>query len=191
LGISDSAHLFVFPGDLEVSGGAEAVAAAVEPVVRELPDAVFVFACRYKTAAAPLIAQALSRRLGEQHSRFAPAPSDVLALIAGATAVLFPVDDLCGKVDLPVVLLEAMSLGVPVVAIDHGPLRDLEGALLIPPHDHQALVRAALDLARSPELGPRVAREQREAVKRRFHAAVVASRYERLYQELIPSAAAG
>jgi glycosyltransferase involved in cell wall biosynthesis len=184
LEVLEEAPLFVYPGDLEVSGGAEAVAAVIEPVVRELPDAQFVFACRVKTAESPRIAQALLRRIGPRHARFAGDPTDLMALLAGCTAVLFPVDDLWGKVDLPIVLLEAMSLNTPVVVLDQGPLRDLHGTLAVPPHDPDALARAALDLARHPELRQRIATSQQEAVRTRFSAAVVARAYERLYFEL-------
>jgi glycosyltransferase involved in cell wall biosynthesis len=191
LDVPRDAPVFVYPGDLEVSGGADEVRAAVEPVLRELPQAVFVFACRFKSARAPQIAQALLRCIGPQHARITPNPTDLLALLAGCTAVLFPVDDLWGKVDLPIVLLEAMSLGAPVVVWDNGPLRDLAGALLVPPADRGALVRAAVDLAHSPELGRQVVQAQLDAVRTRFSAAAVAAAYERLYFELARGSSSG
>jgi phosphatidylinositol alpha-1,6-mannosyltransferase len=191
LGIDEGVPVFVYPGDLEVSGGAEAVAAAVEPVRRVLEDAVFVFACRFKTPAAPAIARALGQRLGPERARFTSDPTDVLALIAGATAVLFPVDDLWSKVDLPIVLLESMSLGVPVAVSDQGPLRELDGALKFPPGDPPALVEAALALASNRELRQETIAQQREAVVRSYAAPVVAAQYERFYEELARSKGVG
>ncbi len=179
------APLFVYPGDLETSSGAEDVAQVVEPIVRELPNAVIVFAYREKTPEAPRIARALEARLASPNVRFVSELDDVLALVGGASAVLFPVDDLWGKVDLPIVLLEAMSLGVPVVAIDHGPLSELDGAVLVPRGDHDALARAALDVERDAGRRAAVIEAQRAAVERRFRAGAVAAAYEQLYEQLV------
>lgn len=57
---------------------------------------------------------------------------------------------------LPMVLLEAMSAGVPVVAFDceTGPaeiVRDGENGLLVPPEEPEALAVALLELMRAPE----------------------------------------
>jgi glycosyltransferase involved in cell wall biosynthesis len=184
LGISERAPIFVYPGDIELSGGAEAVARVVSPVARELPDAIFVFAYRPKTDRAEPVARALARRLDPSRVRFASALSDVLVLIATASAVLFPVDDLWGKVDLPIVLLESMALGIPVIALEHGPLCDLEGAVLVPRGDDRALISAALELWRNPERRGQVIAAGRSAVERRHRAEVVARAYERLYLEM-------
>jgi glycosyltransferase involved in cell wall biosynthesis len=184
LGVPDGAPLFVYPGDLEVSSGAEAVATAATEVLKELPDAVFVFACRAKTPAAPSLGAALVRRLGLDRARFSSDPTDVLALMAGATAILFPVDDLWGKVDLPISLLEAMVLGAPVVVWDQGPLCDLQGAIRLPPGENSALVRTALELGRSSEFRSHVTAQQQNSVREHFSARRVAEQYEQLYREL-------
>jgi phosphatidylinositol alpha-1,6-mannosyltransferase len=115
--------------------------------------------------------------------RFAGSLADVLSLIAAATAVLFPVDDLWGKVDLPIVLLEAMVLGVPVVALDAGPLSDLEGAELLPSLDCQAWLVALARL--TSDAAARTARvdAQRRTLER-CDANAVARAYEALYLEL-------
>lgn len=188
LDIPEGAPLFVYPGDLETSSGAEQVAAAVDPIVRELPDAVIVFAYREKTPEAPRLARALEQRLASPNVRFESELDDVLALIGSASAVLFPVDDLWGKVDLPIVLLESMSLGVPVVAIDYGPLAELDGTVRVPRDDSGALAQAAVELARDPGRRLAVAEAERAAVERRFRASAVAAAYESLYEELAPAA---
>ncbi len=144
-----------------------------------------VFAYRAKTPAAPGIAAALERRLASPNVRFTGELPDVLALVAGAAAVLFPVDDLHGKVDLPIVLLESMSLGIPVIALDHGPLADLGAALRLAPGDTDALARAALSMIDEPARRAEVAAAGRAEVQGRYRAEVVAAAYERLYEELM------
>ncbi|HYP87749.1 MAG TPA: glycosyltransferase, partial [Polyangiaceae bacterium] len=121
----------LYPGDLETSSGAEATAALAERAAGELPGVVTVFAYRRKSARAAEVAGRLAARLPAAHTRFLENAPNILALLAGAAAIVFPVDDLWGKVDLPIVLLEAMALGVPVLVLDRGPLQDLGGVIKV------------------------------------------------------------
>jgi glycosyltransferase involved in cell wall biosynthesis len=184
LALPDDAVVFTYPGDIEMGGGAEAVAAVVETLARELPRAVVVFAYREKTARAGEVANALERGLPARHVRFASSLGDVLALVEESAAVLFPVSDLWGKVDQPIVLLESMMLGVPVIALDKGPLAELGGVVHVAPGDRRALVRAALELAIDPARRAAVVEAQATAVRAENLASRVARRYEDLYLEL-------
>lgn len=183
--VGSDVPLFVYPGDIELGNGAERVRAAVAEIVRLVPDAVVVFAYRRKTARAPEVALELARDLPRASVRFTDCTSDVLALIEESRAVLFPVDDLWGKVDLPIVLLEAMTLGVPVVAAERGPLAELRGVVHVDPDDALALASAARELHERDEQRARWIDAARAHVRERHAAAVVARRYEALYLELL------
>jgi phosphatidylinositol alpha-1,6-mannosyltransferase len=185
LGIGPDVPVLVYPGDLEVSSGAERVARAAQELAGALPEAVVVFAYRPKTPRAHVIARELRERLPTRSVRVTETLPDVLALISTATAVLFPVDDLWGKVDLPIVLLETMRLGVPIVALRHGPLAELGGVIHIDGDDESALPARAIELTKSHELARRVSDEQRRWVASHCAAEVVARRYEELYLELL------
>ncbi len=184
LGIAPSAPVFVYPGDLETSSGARVVAESVAPLTEAIPEAVVVFAYRAKTPRAAGIAAALERDLPRDKVRFTAELPDVLELIAGAAAVLFPVDDLWGKVDLPIVLLEAMALGVPVVALRKGPLIDLAGVVHVDALSAAAFAAAAARSLRDREHRQAVIEAQRAAVRDVYAAPAVARAYERLYLDL-------
>ncbi|HVW24197.1 MAG TPA: glycosyltransferase family 4 protein [Polyangiaceae bacterium] len=184
LSLPHGAPVFVYPGDLEVSSGAETVARAVAPIARALPSAVVVFACRPKTPEAPRIEAVLRARLDGRAVRFVR-EIDLPALLALASCVLFPVDDLYGKVDLPISLLEAMRLGVPVVALDSGPLADLREAVQVPAGDADALAQCAVRLVKEPRFRDAVVDAGRRAVTERYDAPVVAAAYERVYDEVL------
>jgi phosphatidylinositol alpha-1,6-mannosyltransferase len=186
LGIGEQVPLFVYPGDLETSSGARSVAAAAPLLAKQL-GAVTVFAYRKKSPRAVDIARSLEQELGPV-ARFTHSVPDVLALIAGSSGILFPVDDLWGKVDLPIVLLESMALGVPVVALDWGPLSDLGAVHFVRSADPASLLSAAARLIRDADYRTDLIRRQKSEVERRFSAPVVAERYERLYLELLASA---
>ncbi len=183
LAIPESARIFVYPGDLEVSAGAKTVAAAARRLAQAIPGAITVFAYRAKTPRAHRIAATLEQELSGAPVRFSCELPDVLALICASEAVLFPVDDLWGKVDLPIVLLEAMDLGVPVVALDAGPLKDLRSVEKVSDQDPAGLVAAAQRLL-SPSHRERVVAAQREEIAERHRAPVVAGAYEQLYLAL-------
>jgi len=185
LALPDDAVVLVYPGDIELSAGAENVAALVEPLARELPNVVVVFAYRAKTPRAHEVARALERRLPERHARFTDTLPDVLTLVEEAHAVLFPVDDLWGKVDMPIVLLESMRLGVPVLVLERGPLAELGGTVRLPTAGAEPWVRAVLELTGHPERARAVIDAQRAAVAERHDAKVVARRYEELYLDLL------
>jgi phosphatidylinositol alpha-1,6-mannosyltransferase len=184
LHLDDDAKVFVYPGDLEVGRGARLVADAVTPIVRMLDGAVVVFACRHKTAAAPAIEDALRAELDPRVVRFVR-EVHLPTLLAASTAVLFPVDDLRGKVDLPISLLEAMRLGVPIVTLTGGPLADLEGVMRVDQREASEIARAAVALVENADLRSRIVAEAHAAVATRFDASVVAAAYERLYDALL------
>jgi phosphatidylinositol alpha-1,6-mannosyltransferase len=143
-----------------------------------------VFACRPKTPDAPRIERELRARLDPRSVRFVR-EIDFPALLACTSVVLFPVDDLRGKVDVPIALLEAMKLGVPVVTVDSGPLAELEGVERIRSGDALALARVATRLVRDANHRAGVVATARTVVTRRHDAAAVAHAYERLYDELL------
>ena len=142
---------------------ADLVAALRERV----PGAIVVFAYRIKTPEAPIVAARLQAELDPEAVRFCGDVPDVLGLISSATAVLFPVDDLWGKVDLPIVLLESMELGVPVIALDGGPLKDLEGVVKTPDIESKSLLDACVRLYEAEAHRREVIAAQKASVARR------------------------
>jgi len=142
---------------------------------------VTVFAYRRKTARAAEVAARLAARLPAADTRFWENAPNILALLAGAAAIVFPVDDLWGKVDLPIVLLEAMALGVPVLVLDRGPLQDLGGVIKVRDLDPAKWLGEVQRLLGDPARGAAIASSQRAVLAERHTAAVVARAYEDLY----------
>jgi glycosyltransferase involved in cell wall biosynthesis len=179
----------LYPGDLEFSDGAITFARAIARMHERFPKLRFVFACRPKTARAAEVQKAvvheLSRdRLAHLTYHLGEVP-DPHALIAGAEAVLFPVNDLYGKVDLPLVLLEAMALRVPVVAANHGPLAELAPMPLVPPSDPASLAQAAIAILANEGEKVRVGELGRRLFDERYTAAAGAQAYEHVYDEAL------
>lgn len=183
--LSGDAPILLYPGDLEFSSGARTVADAVEEILRGAPGARIVFACRAKTPKAAEVAAQLKARLARFGASvaFVGEVASLPPLLAASTMVLFPVDDLYGKVDLPIALLEAMALGVPVVALGKGPLRELTGASLI--DEPSQLADVALSLLRDERAAKQVSEAQQRTIASRHQPTQIAAAYEAIYRKLL------
>jgi glycosyltransferase involved in cell wall biosynthesis len=88
----------------------------------------------------------------------------------------------------PVVLMEAQSVGLPVIATRVGAVDEVvrEGgsALLVPPGDPDALARSIVDLARAPQQWPTMARIGRRHVEEFFDIHALVSELEEIYRSL-------
>jgi glycosyltransferase involved in cell wall biosynthesis len=117
-------------------------------------------------------------RVPESALRDAYAAADVL--------VLPSIVDARGDTEgLGVVLLEAMSYGVPVVGSDSGGITDIiedgESGLLVPPADAGQLARALERLARDPELAARLGAAGERRVRSAFGWPEIMSKWEECY----------
>jgi glycosyltransferase involved in cell wall biosynthesis len=184
LGLGDG-PIVVYPGDYEVSTGAATVVGAVRSVVGVVSNVEFVFACRMKTKSAAAAKSALSdeiRRQGiEGCVHLVGEIDDLHALLGTASAVAFPVDDLYGKVDLPLVVLESLALGVPLVLARGGPLESIEAARFVDPGDAGALGDELATLLTDETASRDLARRGRREYEARYSPRVVAAQYDDLY----------
>jgi glycosyltransferase involved in cell wall biosynthesis len=89
---------------------------------------------------------------------------------------------------VPLVLLEAMSFGLPVIATPVGGIPDFvspeENGLLVPPGDVDALAGAISTLAADPALRARLGAAGRERVLEQGRDEMIAARWRELYDEV-------
>jgi phosphatidylinositol alpha-1,6-mannosyltransferase len=182
-GLEGAGPIVLYPGDYEVSTGASTVVAAARAIARDLPDARVVLACRRKTPRAERIEAELresARDLGGL-VRFLGDVPDMHALLTLADVVAMPVDDLYGKVDVPLVVIEALALGKPLVLSSGGPLESVHTANFVAPSDPQALAAACISALRGQ--ARESALEGARLYAERFSPAVVAAAYDEIYRE--------
>lgn len=187
LSIPEGARVITYPGDIERSRGARLVSECIPSLLDHAPNVYVVFACRKKSPLAEEAERSLRGDLGPYLSRvrFAGELPSLLPLLALSRVILFPVDDLYGKVDLPIALLESMFLGVPIVALDRGPLRELPGAILVPPDPVSGIARAVQSLLGDERMCAEIAEKGRAAARERHDPKRVAEAYEGIYDELV------
>lgn len=116
---------------------------------------------------------------------------DLQRAYAEATIFVLPaVVDARGDTEgLGVVLLEAMSYGVPVVASDTGGIRDIvihqQTGLLVPPGDAAALAAAIRRLAEDGDLRARLGAAGRRRFEEKFGWPAIVNRWEAVYRDLV------
>lgn len=186
LSLPIDAPLVVYPGDLELGDGA---GRTIDAFAGTRTDARLVMACRAKTAGAAeaersLRERARALRVADRIVWMGETPR-IHDLLATADVVVLPSADLYAKMDLPLVLLEAMWLARAVVVASDGPASELAdgGAAIAVAPDALAgeIARLIDDDARRRALGD----VARRAAAERFHPARMAAAYETLYDDIL------
>jgi glycosyltransferase involved in cell wall biosynthesis len=184
-------QVVLFAGDYEFSNASTVCLKALPAILRG-SQAQFLFACRIKREGSRQVeavirgeveAMGLGRRVS-----FANEVPDMEALAAAVALNVLPADSLYAKMDIPLVLLESLREGVPVVASDHGPLAELmahEVGAMVPAGDHEALAAAVVELLSAREERERLGANGRKLVASKFSPAEVAARYEEVYDQLL------
>ena len=183
-------QVVIYPGDYQFSNAADTVAKAAIHLGRK--NTTLIFACRIKQDASRVEEARIKRLLGEAGLgtavRFYNQVDDILDLVGASDLCLLPAESLYAKMDLPLVLIEAMALGVPIVVADKPPLSELladGGGIAVPPLDHLALAQTISELLDAPRRRAELAREAIASVRSRYCIDAVSRAYEDLYDEII------
>ncbi|MEO1268062.1 MAG: glycosyltransferase family 4 protein [Myxococcota bacterium] len=194
MGLDHGEPLVVFPGDYEFSRAADVFAEAVMRLWRDV-EARFVFACRIKQATSLEREAALRRQLHEPlragRVSFVREVDDMEALLALATVVTLPAESTYAKMDIPLVLLEALAQRTPIVIADTPPLREVlgvrpmdSGGLTIPPLDGKALAEALRMLLMEQGVARDLGQAGREHVLKHHNASRNCRHYADIYASL-------
>jgi glycosyltransferase involved in cell wall biosynthesis len=190
--LTEDRPYLVFSGDYEYSAAHPVLVAALPEIVRSHPDVVVIFACRTKTPQALDIEAGLKQQVAAiglgAHVRFLRHVAHFPSLLSLATLVLFPVESLHKKMDIPLTLLEALALGKPIVSTTFGPLEELMQApvgLGIPRRNPEALASAVSRLLANPAEAAAMGAAGQVLVRERYAADRMAHAYEDLYLSLL------
>lgn len=189
LGLSVERPIVVYAGDLEFGRGADLALEAHHDLPTSL-DAELVLACREKTPRAQERARQLRERAAQlgiaERVRFMGETPRIHDLLASADLVTMPTETLYAKMDLPLVLLEAMALARCVLVGAGTPAQELaaEGGAVKVETERAAVSEATRQLledsARRAQLGARA----QEVVAREYAPEQMAAKYESLYDQV-------
>ena len=188
LGLHPERPLVLYPGDLEFGRAARLM---VDAHARLAGDTELALACRAKTPAARQRETELKERARElgtlERVRFVGETPRIVELLGVADVVALPSEVAYAKMDYPLVLLEAMALGCPVIVAEATPAAELAddgGALAVEPNETALaalLGRLLLDSRARVAQGTAA----RAAILANFGRARMAAAYELLYDALL------
>ena len=188
-GFDPDRPLVLYPGDYQFSRAADTFARAIAS--GQLGNTTCVFACRVKQQASLVEEQRirqLLREAGASNVHFYRHVDNFLQLLAASDVCLLPAESTFAKMDLPLVLIEALALGVPIVVADLPSLRELlidDVGLAVQAGQPQAVTAAIHTLVGEPQQQIlRVSRCRKVALEH-FSIDQVAARYEQLYQRML------
>ncbi len=185
LGLGTSEPLVVHVGNIRPHKGHSNLIAATAKMIAERPDVrvVSVGGEKFSGDLARVRAEAETAGVGSALEFMGRRP-DALAFIAAADVVVNPAD----VEGLPVVILEALALGRPVVATEVGgvPSVVIDGVTgrLVPPRDPVALAGAVLEALETPQ-AHEWGETGRELVLREHGTDQMVRSYEQTYRALI------
>ena len=100
---------------------------------------------------------------------------------------IFPVQNMYGKFDIPLAVVEAMACKKPVIISDLPILQELandQNAIIIEKDNVQKLTDAILDLYQNPEKRQALGQSGRKFCEENFDIKKVAAKYEEIYNKL-------
>lgn len=189
LGIEADRKVVVHVGRLCDSKGQHLLIRSAPRVLREFPGTLFLLVGEdlAEGGAYEQRLRTLTQGLGVAESvRFLGRRRDVMTVLSAADLLVLP-STIEG---LPLVVLEAMAAGKPVVATPVGGnpelVADGETGTLIPTHDQERLAEAILRHLSDAELSTRMGERAREVVRERFSMASMMERTFEVYRSLLP-----
>lgn len=193
LGLSADHHIVLYPGEYVRLGATDMLTDTFISYFREHPETNlrFVFACRVKNAAD-------AEKKKEVHRKFAEAKlldyvvfSDTIANMPGlyntADTIIFPVANLKGKFDVPLIIIEAYACGKSVILSDLPQFSEFANpdiCVTIPTASGEKLIESLAYLRDNQAERNRLGENARRFVKDHFDLKNTAKQYEEIYTSL-------
>jgi glycosyltransferase involved in cell wall biosynthesis len=182
-----ASHVVLIIGHLSDVKGYPTFLHAAARIASQLPGCLFLALGGETTGPGPL--ERYERLAGElglrDRVRFLGFRSDVADVMRAADVVVLP----SLSEGLPLVILEAMSCGKPVVATPVGgipeALVDGETGLLVPPNDSEELAKAVVRVLGDRELAQRMAANGRQRAEMHFSVKRMVNDVQALYHDLL------
>jgi glycosyltransferase involved in cell wall biosynthesis len=184
----------LYAGDLEPGRGAPVFVAAMPRVARQIPEAQFMLACRWKGPQSRMAEdelKALVRGSGlMDRTRFFGETDRMEELLLAADLQVLPARSLEKKMDYPLVILEGFARGLPAVVGSAPSLAELaelpgEPAIATPADDPERLAQQVIALLKDDGRRRAMAHAARRAAEDRFSPAVMTRTYEALYDDVL------
>ncbi|MGK2848849.1 MAG: glycosyltransferase family 4 protein [Minisyncoccota bacterium] len=193
LGCTDQHFIVMYPGEYARLGATDMLTTAFIDYFTNNPQSNmrFVFACRVKNADDAKKKSEVQKQLADAgvlaYIAFSDTIADMPALYNTADVIIFPVENLRGKFDVPLVIIEAYACAKPVILSDLEQFREFANpdiCVTIPKNSPQKLLETLKYLQKNPKEGVRIGYNARRFVEKCFNLEQTARQYEDIYEQL-------
>lgn len=180
--------IIAFLGELYRLKSYNIVVDLVEILERSLPDYNIVLGFRTKNKPAEekqLVAKLRKRFENSQSITFVEVIEDMPRFLERTKLVIFPATRIVGKFDYPLVLLEALTSGTPIVISRLGPLEELSslaGVMTAPSNSADSFFKTIKNALNDYK---NLSKAARKTAENNFNIQEIAKQYETLYKNLL------
>ena len=191
--ITKEQFIVMYPGEYVRLGATDMITDALISFFSQNPetDIRFVFACRVKNEADKKKKEEVRKRLLDAnvlgYITFSDTVSDMGALYNTADVIIFPVTDLHGKFDVPLVIIEAYACAKPVILSSLPAFEEFSNehiCVTIPKGSSEELIKSIAELKQNVALRTRISDEARRYAETYFDLHQTAKEYEAIYDAL-------
>lgn len=193
LGLKPEHFVVIYPGEYVRLGATDMLAETFFQYFQEHPETTlrFVFACRIKNEADEKKKWEIHRKFAEakllDYVAFSDTITDMAGLYNTADVVIFPVGNLNGKFDVPLIIIEAYACGKPVILSDLPQFSEFANndiCVTIPTDSGEKLIESLAYLKDNSEERARLGENARRFVKDHFDLKNTAKQYSEIYDSL-------
>ena len=183
----------MYPGEYTRLGATDMLTAWLSGYFQKHPESSmkFVFACRVKHDDDQLKKNEITKRFEKagiiSHIRFTDTYTDMPTLYNLADVIVFPINDMRGKFDVPLVIIEAYACGKPVILSDLPIFAEFSNPTIcasIPRGSTEELSNKLAYLKDNQSVRASLGQNARLFVERHFDLKNIAKQYEEVYNSL-------
>jgi glycosyltransferase involved in cell wall biosynthesis len=123
------------------------------------------------------------------HIHFINKIVDVSETLSQADALALPYRSLSKTRIIPSVLLEAFSIGIPLVVSNCEPIKDIvhdrKTGIIVPVNDSKAIEKGIIELLENKALREQMIQSQRQTAENSFSHTVIARKYKNIFMEIL------
>lgn len=190
LGLTEKDFVVIYPGEYTRLGATDMLTKTFLQYFKEHSETNlrFVFACRVKNEADEKKKWEIHRAFAEakllDYIAFSDTISDMAGLYNISDVVIFPVENLKGKFDVPLVIIEAYACGKPVILSDLPQFLEFTNpdiCVTIPKDSGEKLIESLAYLKDNQAERARLGANARRFVEDHFDLKITAKQYEEIY----------
>lgn len=192
--IQQTDFVISYQGEYTRLGATDTIVASLPELFAKIPNAKFVFANRLKNEKDAIKKAQVIETLKEagilNKVIFTDTFSDMPKIYNLSDVVIFPAQNMTGKFDVPLAVIEAMACAKPVVISNLPILQEFssnENSVTIDPTSQAELVSVITDLFENKEKCDKLGKSARQYVQANFDINQIAKKYQQTYAKLIQS----